>query len=83
MSMVHSQAATQRHHAGGSPISLTRSNGHMDLSGEVSLRPLSFRPGGKSNPFANLGKGAGAAFKGKVRIVGAGVTSDGRSRSEL
>ena len=34
---------------------------------EVSLRPLSLRPGGPAkNPFASFGKGAGAAFRDKV-----------------
>lgn len=37
---------------------------------EISLRPLSLRPGGKSaNPFAGFGKGAGFAVKKQVRIV--------------
>lgn len=35
---------------------------------EVSLRPLSLRPGGAArNPFASFGKGAGAAFRDKVK----------------
>ena len=37
---------------------------------EVSLRPLSLRPGGKSaNPFAGFGKGAGFAVKKQVRTA--------------
>ncbi len=38
---------------------------------EVSLRPLSLRPGGKSaNPFAGFGKGAGFAVKKQVELLG-------------
>ena len=38
---------------------------------EVSLRPLSLRPGGKgksANPFAGFGKGAGFAVKKQVKL---------------
>lgn len=37
---------------------------------EISLRPLSLRPGGKNaNPFAGFGKGAGFAVKKQVCVV--------------
>jgi hypothetical protein len=41
---------------------------------EVSLRPLSLRPGGAgsatpANPFANLGKGAGFALKSRAATL--------------
>lgn len=41
-----------------------------DDNEEVSLRPLSLRPGtAAKNPFASFGKGAGAAFRDKVRLA--------------
>ena len=37
------------------------------MDSEVSLRPLSLKPGGgKANPFAGFGKGAGAGIKKQV-----------------
>lgn len=37
------------------------------MADEISLRPLSLRPGGVgNNPFANLAKGAGFALRNKV-----------------
>ena len=39
------------------------------MDSEVSLRPLSLKPGGgKANPFAGFGKGAGAGIKKQVTI---------------
>lgn len=44
---------------------------------EISLRPLSLRPGGKNaNPFAGFGKGAGFAVKKQVCVVIAVIPVD-------
>lgn len=40
------------------------------MDAEISLRPLSLRPGG-ANPFAGFAKGAGAGLKNKVGRGGA------------
>jgi hypothetical protein len=41
----------------------------MTADGEISLRPLSLRPGAGVNPFAGFAMGAGLGLKNKVRIT--------------
>ncbi|PRW56412.1 eukaryotic initiation factor [Chlorella sorokiniana] len=48
------------------PLGPAADGGTMGLDADVSLRPLSLRPGAGVNPFAGFAKGAGAGLKNKV-----------------
>ena len=54
-------------HASSIPVGLQQRAAAMGLDADVSLRPLSLRPGAGVNPFAGFAKGAGAGLKNKVR----------------
>lgn len=55
-------------HCSASPIppGLQQRESAMGLDADVSLRPLSLRPGAGVNPFAGFAKGAGAGLKNKA-----------------